>query len=125
MISGNDETKQITCINWKKYVNSSVNSEGRDVYSGIYLSIYVIKSPIQLVRQSHENLYENLPLCSVGAALYILFHTFKLNTYMTSTIQYVIRKTLELILFYFPFLNALPYIAIAYTEWLSEIIFAY
>jgi len=65
VVSGNDKNKQITlstqtCINWKKYVNSSVNSEGRDAYSGLYLSIYVIKSPIQLVRQSHENLYGTL-----------------------------------------------------------------
>jgi hypothetical protein len=84
VISGDDKNKQLTlstqtCINWKKYVNSSVNSEERDAYSGLNLSIYVIKSPIQLVRQSHENLYENLPLCSVGAALYILYCSIRLN----------------------------------------------
>jgi hypothetical protein len=48
-----------TLIYWKKYVNGSENSKEqnkiktrRDTYSGQDLSIYVIKSPIQLVRQS-------------------------------------------------------------------------
>jgi hypothetical protein len=51
-----------TCIYRKKYVNGFVNSEDylnklktrRDAYLGlyIYLSIYAIQSPIQLVRQS-------------------------------------------------------------------------
>ncbi len=48
-----------TRIYRKKYVNGSVNSEGhtnklktrRDAYLGLYLP-FVIKSPIQLVRQS-------------------------------------------------------------------------
>jgi len=48
-----------TCIYRKKHVNCSVNSERHlkklktrhDAYLGPYLSIYVIKSPIQLVRQ--------------------------------------------------------------------------
>jgi hypothetical protein len=46
-----------TRIYRKKYVNGSLNSEGhlkntsRDVYLGLDLSIYVTKSPIQLVRQ--------------------------------------------------------------------------
>ncbi len=46
--------------NVSKGVNGSENSKGhqgnlktrRDAYSGLDLSIYVIKSPIQLVRQS-------------------------------------------------------------------------
>ncbi len=49
-----------THINRKKYANVSIISEGhlkklktrRDAYSGLYLSICVIKSPKQLMRQS-------------------------------------------------------------------------
>ncbi len=50
-----------TRIYRKKYVNGSENSKGhqkikiktgRNAYSGLDLSIYIIKSPIQLVRQS-------------------------------------------------------------------------
>ncbi len=48
MIRGNDKNKQITlptqtCINWKKYVNSSVNSEGRDAFSGLYCTVYTVQ----------------------------------------------------------------------------------
>ena len=67
LISRNYKNKQLTKvkptqtrIKRKKYVNSSVHSEEhlkklktrRDTYSGLYLSIDVIKSPIHLVRQS-------------------------------------------------------------------------
>jgi hypothetical protein len=49
-----------TSIYWKKYVNGSENLKGHqknknttcDTYSDLDLSIYVIKNPIQLVRQS-------------------------------------------------------------------------
>jgi hypothetical protein len=50
-----------TRIYRKKYVNGSANSKGHqkikiktrlNAYSGLDLSIYIIKSPIQLVRQS-------------------------------------------------------------------------
>ncbi len=44
-----------TCIYWKKCVNGLENLKGEKKtchdYSGLDLSIYVIKSPIQLVRQ--------------------------------------------------------------------------
>jgi hypothetical protein len=55
-----------TRINRNKYVNGSVKCKfggtsknlckktKRDAYSGLDLSIYAIKSPIQLVRQSFE-----------------------------------------------------------------------
>ncbi len=47
-----------TRIYRKKYVNDSENLKGkknktrRNTYSGVELTIYVIKCPIQLVRQS-------------------------------------------------------------------------
>ncbi len=41
-----------TRIYRKKCVNGSENPKGRNAYSGLDLSIYVIKSPIHLVSQS-------------------------------------------------------------------------
>jgi hypothetical protein len=67
LISRNDKNKQLTLLSQHKlalpgkiYVNGSVNLEGHlkklktkhDASSGLYLSIYVIKRPIQLVRKS-------------------------------------------------------------------------
>ncbi len=54
------ESPHYLISNVAKGVNGSENSKGhqkhlktrRDAYSGLDLSIYVIKSPIQLVRQS-------------------------------------------------------------------------
>ncbi len=74
VISGNDKNKQRN----EKYgnTNGSVNSEGhlkivkkkyrRDAYSGLDLSIYVIISPIQLVRQSLYNINNSLLRISQG-----------------------------------------------------------
>ncbi len=49
VINRNDKNKQITC----KFVETSKKILNRcDAYSCLYLSIYVIQSPKQLVRQS-------------------------------------------------------------------------
>ena len=77
-----------------------------------HISIHLCHQKPNTARETvpWKSIWKSPPLFSRCRFIYtVLFHTFKLNTYMTSTIQYVTRKTLELILFYFPFLNALPY----------------